>query len=297
MPDARLSLARRLAAYSAAAGAALAPDAGAQVAYTDLDPDLTISVGESVALDVDGDGAVDFSFAGTAGGGPNSTARFRFLAPGGAPSNGLLGIDDEYFPDPDNSIGIASRLSSGVEVGKAGPSQGFYPYALVASLYGGVPFYAFAGEEGFAGFRFVAADGELHAGWIRLAVDEGVTEATLFDYAYQRRPNRPIVTGATGVPTEPGPDGLPETHALSDVLPNPARTHAALTLTVARAQVVRLTVHDGLGRSVARLHDGPLAPGVEHRFTLDAGGLAAGVYVVRAVGEAFTDASLLTLTR
>ena len=49
-----------------------------------------------------------------------------------------------------------------------------------------------------------------------------------------------------------------------------------------------------LGRSVARLHDGPLAAG-PHTFALDAGRLPAGVYIVRAVTPGGNVARRLTL--
>ncbi|MDX1419455.1 MAG: T9SS type A sorting domain-containing protein [Rubricoccaceae bacterium] len=293
------TLAERLAAYSAAAGVtlALAPDAGAQIVYTDVDPDETISIGESVDLDFDGDGTIDLTIVGNTGGGVNTTARFAVRVPaGGNMDNGVLGVDDVYFGDPD-SIGAASRLSSGVEVGPVSAPQGFYGYGIIASLYAGLNYYNFIGEEGFAGFRFVAGGGTTHYGWMRLAVNADVTEATLFEYAFDLTPDTPIVTGATGVAIEPGPDGTPGTHALSNAAPNPARQQAQFTLEVAEVQHVRVEVYNALGQRVALLHDAALAPGAEHRFTLDAADLAAGVYVVRAVGERFTDTRTVTLAR
>src|SRR5690606_32298226 len=52
-----------------------------------------------------------------------------------------------------------------------------------------------SGEEGYAGFRFVAGDGELHYGWIRLA-NGPVTVTTVYEYAYEAAPETPIVAGA-----------------------------------------------------------------------------------------------------
>jgi hypothetical protein len=91
--------------------------------------------------------------------------------------------------------------------------------------------------------------------------------------------------------------GFAGTHALSVPFPNPSDSRAALTLTVAEAQAVRVAVLDALGRQVALLHDGPMAPGAEHRFVFDGSTLPSGVYVVRAVGETFSDTRVLTLTR
>ncbi|HLT46818.1 MAG TPA: M14 family zinc carboxypeptidase [Rubricoccaceae bacterium] len=77
----------------------------------------------------------------------------------------------------------------------------------------------------------------------------------------------------------------------------PTAGRAEVALAVAEAQAVTVSVYDALGRRVALLHDGPLAAGVEHRLTFDGAGLPVGVYVVRAVGEAFADTRILTLTR
>ncbi|HLT47751.1 MAG TPA: T9SS type A sorting domain-containing protein [Rubricoccaceae bacterium] len=299
MNDKATPLAQRLAAYSAAAGVtlAVAPDAGAQIVYHDIDPDEVVTVGETVNLDFDEDGTIDFTFVGNTGGGPGTTARFRFRTPtGGNAQNGFLGVDAVYFTPP--SIGGASRLSSGDLIGPTTPPPGFYPYGIVASLYAGNNYYNFIGQEGFAGFRFVGGDGDLHYGWIRLAVNSGVTEATLFEYAYESAADTPIEAGDMGtVAIEPSPDGTPGTHALTGAQPNPSNGRTALSLEVAEAQHVRVEVYDALGQRVAVLHDGPLAAGSAHRFTLDGSALASGVYVVRATGETFADTRTLTLTR
>ena len=102
------------------------------------------------------------------------------------------------------------------------------------------------------------------------------------------------------VPTaaEPGAPASPdETGAVLGVHPNPFRGGATIALTLAAPSHVRLSVHDGLGREVALLHDGPLSGGVEHRFTFDGSSLARRVYVARAVGKAFADACTVVLTR
>jgi hypothetical protein len=89
---------------------------------------------------------------------------------------------------------------------------------------------------------------------------------------------------------------LPAGFALSEVSPNPFRSRAHVTIEVAEAQAVRVEVFDGLGRRVATLHDGALEAGA-HALTLDAAGLPAGVYVVRATGEAATVTRRAVLVR
>jgi hypothetical protein len=78
-------------------------------------------------------------------------------------------------------------------------------------------------------------------------------------------------------PTEPPP---PQDFALR-AFPNPFASSASVELTVADgAGALRLAVYDVLGREVAVLADGVLAPG-EYPFALDGDALPAGVYFVR----------------
>jgi hypothetical protein len=78
--------------------------------------------------------------------------------------------------------------------------------------------------------------------------------------------------------------GAPAALALGAPRPNPARAGAVVPYEVPVAGPVRLAAYDVLGREVAVLADGERGPGA-HEARLDAGALAAGVYVVRLVGE------------
>ena len=84
---------------------------------------------------------------------------------------------------------------------------------------------------------------------------------------------------------------------LSAPSPNPARGASRVSLSVGREQHVVVAVYDVLGRRVARLHDGPVAPGRPLRLDVAAQALPAGVYVVRADGETFAAAQRLTVAR
>ncbi len=78
---------------------------------------------------------------------------------------------------------------------------------------------------------------------------------------------------------------LPSAYGLSQPFPNPFRESAELTLTVPEeASPLRLAVYDVLGREVAVLADGVLAPG-EHLLTLGGAGLPSGLYVLRLSAE------------
>lgn len=74
---------------------------------------------------------------------------------------------------------------------------------------------------------------------------------------------------------------------LTGAHPNPFRTGARISLSVARAQRVTVEVYDITGRRVSILHDGPLVPGTPHDFHVDGRDLPASLYVVVASGEEF----------
>ena len=83
--------------------------------------------------------------------------------------------------------------------------------------------------------------------------------------------------------------GLADAFALTPPAPNPFSTQAQLALSVQQTQHVRITVHDVLGRRVTQLYDGTLTAGTAHRFALDGGGWAAGLYLLRVEGEQFRE--------
>ncbi len=79
--------------------------------------------------------------------------------------------------------------------------------------------------------------------------------------------------------------------------PNPATAATALQVEVREAQAVRAELVDVTGRTVALLHDGPVAAGQAVRLAVDASALAPGVYVVRVAGERFATAERLVVAR
>lgn len=68
--------------------------------------------------------------------------------------------------------------------------------------------------------------------------------------------------------------------ALRSVYPNPSRGTVTVRFAVADAAPVRLVVYDLLGREVARIADGTLAPGT-HEAVWDGRAAASGMYVIR----------------
>ncbi|GAB5536713.1 MAG: hypothetical protein Rubg2KO_29620 [Rubricoccaceae bacterium] len=88
------------------------------------------------------------------------------------------------------------------------------------------------------------------------------------------------VTVASAVDAEGGPVRSLVLHTPS---PNPSRGSVELAYELAESGVVRLSVHDALGRQVASVLDGLVHPAGSHTATLAASAWAPGVYVVRLV--------------
>ena len=91
--------------------------------------------------------------------------------------------------------------------------------------------------------------------------------------------------------------GVPGTHLLGEVYPNPFNPRATVSLAVAASQGVRVELVNALGQRVATLFDGPMAAGEARTFALDGAGLASGLYLVRVTGERFADVRRVTLLK
>jgi hypothetical protein len=96
----------------------------------------------------------------------------------------------------------------------------------------------------------------------------------------------PVVRAATLSAAYPNPLG-----------PGAARATLYLTLPEGWGHAVRVAVYDALGREVAVAHEGPVPGGAPLPVSVEASGLAAGVYYVRAVGEGFALVRPLTVAR
>jgi hypothetical protein len=97
-----------------------------------------------------------------------------------------------------------------------------------------------------------------------------------------------------GVASEPG---APEAAFALAVGPNPASEAATVRVAVGAAQALEVAAYDLLGRRVALLFEGTALAGAPVTARLDVSRLPAGVYVVRAVGEAGAAAHRLSVVR
>jgi hypothetical protein len=90
---------------------------------------------------------------------------------------------------------------------------------------------------------------------------------------------------------------LLQPRAWNAVDPNPFSEAARFTLSLQRAQHVRIAAFNSLGQRVALLHDGPLPHGPDHKFIFGGSGLAAGLYLLTVTGERFRETIPVVLIR
>jgi hypothetical protein len=113
---------------------------------------------------------------------------------------------------PPGGYGYVSKLGAGAAIGPAGPfiaptPSGFpYPFFVYSDPSGAYPLpggtnWAGGVTGGFMGFRFTAADNQLHFGWARLNIGTRAQNhaITVVDWAWEDQVNTPIAAGA-GIP-------------------------------------------------------------------------------------------------
>lgn len=130
-----------------------------------------------------------------------------------------------------------------------------------------------------------ALDGRTHVGWLfggleANAPNPGRLPHTGSSWATRRLFELHVAPRGSSAEAPPA-----TTLALEGPYPNPTAASATVALVLDRAEVVRVSVYDALGRRVAVLHDGLLEAQRRHAFTLDASGLPSGSYFVRVEGE------------
>ncbi len=84
-------------------------------------------------------------------------------------------------------------------------------------------------------------------------------------------------------------DGSQVAHSLSAAYPNPFRQSTALTLQTVAAQHVSARLYNAVGQHVRTIWDAPVTAGSATTLSVSADELAPGLYVLRVVGETFTE--------
>ncbi|HEX8386609.1 MAG TPA: T9SS type A sorting domain-containing protein [Rubricoccaceae bacterium] len=287
--------------YAAAAAAVgVAPEAAAQIVYTNVEPDAVIVdtfTGQTIAgpeFDLDGDGTTEIQFAER--GSAAAPSRYIIAAFGET----VTSIVANIVPFGGADYAYFLPLAAGTSIGNTSPTL---PVGADAESFGAATFTFggsdpngfLTGSDTYIGLMFNTADGSSHNAWLRVQVPVAGGQITLKDYAYEATPNVAIAAGAGATATEP--DALAEGYRFSPLAPNPTTGTSTFDVAVGQTETVRVEAFDALGRSVAVLHDGLIAAGQTRQLSLDGSRLPAGVYVVRVAGESFTTSRRVSVVR
>jgi hypothetical protein len=196
----KAELGRRLAGYSALAGAALvlgATGANANVMFTPVN--TTLHNGDSYRLDFDGDGVYDMWFLQ---GGTLGEAIFGSFF-GGSGGAAFFPVTTQYELPFAKRFAASAMISTGAF---SGTNNTFaYPVAILglATVLGN-----FVGQRGFLGAEFVAdlpGSPTFNFAWVDLEMSPTADSTTIYGYAWETDPLTPIHVGPTSAPVpEPG---------------------------------------------------------------------------------------------
>jgi len=179
---------KRLLQYGALSVAALGvTDAAGQIIYTDVDPDVTIAVGETFSIDFNADALENMNLSnpdGLAGG----NAALAFPSSGGA----FVGFESGGFQYPNLlAEGDAIDGASGYTAAGVRGDLNYYGCAYSNSQW------CDAVVDGYLGVRFDdLVNGTTHYGWVRFDTDvNGSNLMVVKDFAYNSTPDEAILAG------------------------------------------------------------------------------------------------------
>lgn len=183
----------------------------AQVIYSDIEPDIEISLtGDQAFIDIDGNTTIDFNFLKTSveyyfWNGASSVLRERKAIWCGV-NNSMNGI-----------MGISSQASEGGPIGyyphaflfdelinSALTFQNYYFQIMALGFYDSAENWHYGAgawregiENGYLGIRFINNGGFINYGWIRCTTTDHCNKLIIKDFAYESKPNQGILAGDT----------------------------------------------------------------------------------------------------
>jgi hypothetical protein len=190
------TLQQKLKNYTALAGAMTAVGAGAdaQIIYTDINPDAVVNPSQIVNIDINGDNVNDFQLGVEqyldSLGNPYVTLAVCQVTNA---ANGVLGtLYYGQYPLPFNLNNGDSIAASNPNWNNGSINSGVQYLSIVygPAVYG----YWNGATDKYLGVRFVAGN-NTHYGWIRLSVNNGSSQITVKDMAYQALPNTGLTAG------------------------------------------------------------------------------------------------------
>ena len=253
--------------------------------------------------DVDGDGDLDL-VAGDRAGAPD---RFRYLEQTGpgvftersGAANPLGGLSARQCVDPPYQRPLGARPVLGDLDGDGDLDlvNGHCFFQHIGDAF--VPVWTAAANPLTELPSYANVPGQRWSNYVDALTDidgDGDLDAFVMDEEDNRVKVQTFFNTGLAVAADPAADGATRMGRLGPPHPNPATGPVRLTLTVDRAQDVRVVVYDVLGRHVAVVHDGPV-PEEPLTLTVETAGLPAGVYLVRADGESFVGTQRVTVVQ
>lgn len=152
----------------------------AQVSCTNVDPDVTITLGESYSIDMDGDGNNDFKLEVVTSAFTGSQAQ---LTSTGLYANGFVRAN----------IGKVAQLSSGATI-SSGNTFSYFAFGglLCQELF--TDGYWCNSDVRYIGVNFTIS-GNTHYGWIKCSCASDGSSITIYSYAYEQVADASIDAG------------------------------------------------------------------------------------------------------
>jgi hypothetical protein len=248
-------------AYSGMAAAFLLPHgAEAQVAWTDVDPDLVLQNGEH-ELDLDGDGTTDLTLVQAS---YSDIMSAKLQLPEGNAVRAMATFSGLISP---------AALEAAEPIGPANADwHTDNGNGLILAMHSSTNWGNWLGTEGYLGCRFTAGDGQDHYAWVQLQVAGNASQLKVKAYGHEQTAASELLAG------EGSPQGLAEqpTPGLLLVFPNPAQDRVEVPLPLGNGTPATAVVLDATGRICLHADTGIGLP-----LTLDLATLAPGGYTVQ----------------
>lgn len=285
-------LSKKIMGYSALCGAfmAHASDAGAQIVYTDVNPDQPL-VSSVYDIDFDGDGVMDFQLNQNFNSGLSANA-CQIYNSSGNPNKAMVstGGAGYYYPlllNPGAPIDPNNAALKDFTV-HAAMSFVFF-YTTAGNGYGN-----FMGQSGFTGVQFTSGAGTEHMGWIELACTALGDTLTVKGYAYNTVPLTAIGAGDTA--SAVGINDLNKSSfKVSNIFPNPlSRGIARMRVNATEQKELTFELFNAMGALInsekRTMNSGANA------VSLDYATVAAGSYFVKISGGDFSTFRKINIT-
>lgn len=265
--------------------------ATAQIVYTDVDPDLTITQSTAGstghALDINNDGITDATMTASLTTSSNKAVKVSPAAGSQIPMSG--------------AILLAKALNMDAIIDAVSPSGTSWqnaPNAVLRQIpivprprpWGGnpIPFGDWSNTtDRYLPIRF-SVEGDWHYGWVRVSVvslSAGIS-FIIRDYAYNSMPNEPLLAGQTTAL------GIMENSIASSIIlfPNPATNQ--FTIALGTSTKVQVRIADITGKVIYTT----LATDTQ-RVEVNTNGFAEGIYAVQVETEDFMTTKKLVVKK